>query len=85
LVEGHSTLDADQATIAAEPFAGTWLWRPDRTSRLRLVANERYWDVGRGPRLREVVFRNDLSPARALDLACDAEGEVDIVTEVDPA
>jgi len=61
LVERHSTLDVNRATIAAEPFACTWLWRPDRTPRLRLVANERYWDVGRGPRLREVVFRNDLS------------------------
>jgi peptide/nickel transport system substrate-binding protein len=31
------------------------------------------------------VFRNDVDPAEALDLVCDAEGEIDIVTEVSPA
>ena len=52
---------------------------------MRLVANPDYWDTERGPHLREVVFRNDLSPERALELVCTTEGEVDIVTEVAPA
>jgi len=52
---------------------------------VRLVANTDYWDKARGPRLQEVVFRNDISPERALDLVCTTEGEVDIVTEVKPA
>jgi peptide/nickel transport system substrate-binding protein len=49
------------------------------------VANANYWDKRRGPRVREVVFRNDLSPEEALELVCTTEGEVDIVTEVAPA
>ena len=32
-----------------------------------------------------MVFRNDVDPAEALDLVCDVEGEIDIVTEVSPA
>ena len=52
---------------------------------MKLAANPTYWDTGRGPRLQEVVFRNDLSPAEALAAVCDGEGEVDIVTEVPPA
>jgi ABC-type transport system substrate-binding protein len=52
---------------------------------VRLVANTDYWDKARGPRVREVVFRNDVSPQRALELVCTTEGEVDIVTEVAPA
>lgn len=51
---------------------------------MRLVANENYWDKKRGPRLREVVFRNDLHPVEALERVCTTEGEVDIVTEVAP-
>lgn len=49
------------------------------------MANPRYWDRARGPRLGEVVFRNDLAPRDALALVCDTEGEVDIVTELSPA
>ena len=85
LAEGHSSLDAEQATIGRDPFACTWLWSEERTRTLRLVANPNYWDKRRGPRLREVVFRNDLPPERALDLVCTTEGEVDILTEVSPA
>ena len=44
-----------------------------------------HWNKERGPRLEKVVFRNDISPAEALDLVCDTEGEMDIVTEVAPA
>lgn len=85
LAEGHSVIDAEQATIGREPFACTWLWREDRTPTVRLVANTNYWDKRRGPHLREVVFRNDLSRERALELVCTTEGEVDILTEVSPA
>ena len=73
------------AITQLEPFAATWLQREDRTPRVRLVANPNYWDKERGPRLAEVVLRNDLSPAEALDLVCTTEGEVDVVTEVPPA
>ncbi|PLS86969.1 MAG: hypothetical protein CYG60_04440 [Actinobacteria bacterium] len=85
LAEGHSSLDHDKATIRREPLACTWLWREDRTPTVRLAANTSYWDKMRGPCLREVVFRNDVSPERALDLVCTTEGEVDILTEVSPS
>lgn len=85
LVEGHSRLTDERVSISEEPFAATWLWRQDRTPRVRLVANKPYWDTKRGPHLEEVVFRNDLSPEQALELVCTTEGEVDIVTEVAPA
>ncbi len=84
LAEGHSSLDTEQATISREPFACTWLWYGDRTPTVRLVANTNYWDKKRGPHLREVVFRNDVSPREALELVCTTEGEVDILTEVSP-
>jgi ABC-type transport system substrate-binding protein len=84
LADGHSSLDTEQATISREPFACTWLWYEDRIPRLRLVANTDYWDKRRGPHLREVVFRNDVSPKEALELVCTTEGEVDILTEVSP-
>lgn len=85
VVEGHSVIDTEQAIINHDPFAATWLWFEKRTPVVRLAANPDYWDKARGPRLREVVFRNDLPPDRALDLVCTTEGEVDIVTEVAPA
>jgi len=85
LVEGHSILIPEQAIISREPFAATYLWREERTPRLRLVANAGYWDRARGPHLQELIFRNDLSPEQALELVCTTEGEVDIVTEVAPA
>lgn len=84
LAEGHSSLDHDQAVISREPLECTWLWREDRTARLRLVANRQYWNRRRGPRLEEVVFRNDLPPGDALELVCTTDGEVDIVTGVAP-
>ena len=85
LAEGHSVIDAEQATVGRDPFACTWLWFEDRTPTVRLVANTDYWDKKRGPHLREVVFRNDVSPERALELVCESEGEVDILTEISPA
>lgn len=81
---GYSSIDASQAVTRAEPFACIWLYTEDRTPSVTLSANPDYWDERRGPRLQKVEFRNDLSPARALDLVCDTEGEVDLVTEVDP-
>lgn len=85
LTEGHSTIDAQMAITHREPFAATWLQREERTPTVRLLANPNYWDTERGPRLEEVVFRNDLSHEEALDLVCTSEGEVEIVTEVPPA
>ena len=85
LAEGHSSLDHERATVRREPFACTWLWHEERTPTVRLVANANYWDKKRGPHLREVVFRNDVSPERALELVCETEGEVDILTEVAPS
>jgi ABC-type oligopeptide transport system substrate-binding subunit len=84
LTEGYSSLCHEQAVISSEPFACTWLWRGDRTPQVRLVANERYWNRARGPHVEEVVFRNDLSRERALELVCTTDGEVDILTEVGP-
>ena len=52
---------------------------------MRLVANPEYWDTSRGPHLKEVIFRNDVSPAQALEWVCTTDGEVDILTEVAPA
>lgn len=85
LTEGYSSLDNEEAVICRHPFASTWIpLNEDRTPRLRLEANPNYWDTRRGPHVREVIFRNDISPERALELVCTAEGEVDLVTEVPP-
>ncbi len=85
LKEGSSSIRAEMAVIRAEPLACTWLQEEIRTPEVRLVANPTYWDVARGPHLAEVVFRNDLTPERALELVCTTEGEVDLVTEISPA
>jgi peptide/nickel transport system substrate-binding protein len=86
LAEGYSSLYNEIAIMSSEPFACTWLdTRQDRTDRVVLTANTDHWNKERGPRLERVVFRNDISPERALGLVCDTEGEVDIVTEVSPA
>lgn len=78
-------MDTERVEINAEPYAATWLQRQRRTDRVRLVANPTYWNKVRGPRLSEVVFRNDLSLDRALELVGTTEGEVDLVTEVPAA
>lgn len=49
-----------------------------------LDANRNYWNKKRGPRLKRVVFRNDLSQEQALHLCTTTEGQVDIVTQVQP-
>ena len=72
--------------ISGDPFACTWLFTDfPRTDRVVLEANTDHWNKERGPRLERVVFRNDVGPAEALDLVCDTEGEVDVVTEISPA
>lgn len=74
------------AIIDANPLAGVWLdTNQPRTDRLVLEANTDHWNKERGPRLERVVFRNNVPPDRALELVCETEGEVDIVTEVDPS
>src|SRR5919202_366104 len=71
--------------IDSDPFVCVWLPTDQpRTERVVLEANTDHWNMERGPRLERVVFRNDIPQDRALDLVCDSEGEVDIVTEVDP-
>ena len=86
LVEGYSSLENEIAMIDAQPLACVWLDTDQpRTDRLVLEANTDHWNRERGPRLERVVFRNDVAHDKALELVCDAEGEVDIVTEVDPS
>ncbi len=85
LTEGYSSLENEVALIDAGPFPWVWLdRRQPRTDRLVLEANTDHWNAERGPRLERVVFRNNVSQAEALDLVCTTEGEIDIVTEVDP-
>ncbi|MPZ67390.1 MAG: ABC transporter substrate-binding protein [Pseudonocardiaceae bacterium] len=85
LVEGYSSLRAEIGLVSADPFVATWLPTDQpRSDRIVLAANPNHWNRDRGPNLDQVVFRNDLDPAEALDLVCNSEGEVDIVTEVAP-
>src|SRR5256886_6788009 len=68
------------------PFtSGGLIESEDRSARLVVEANPSHWNHERGPRLQRVVFRNDLTPAQALELCISTEGEMDIVTEVSPA
>ena len=72
--------------MGAEPLNCVWLdTREERTDRVVLTANTDHWNKERGPRLEKVVYRNDISPADALDLVCNSEGEIDLVSEVSPA
>jgi peptide/nickel transport system substrate-binding protein len=71
--------------ITTEPFASTWITtEEDRTPYVVLDANQQYWNKVRGPRLNQVVFRNDVTKEEALHLCVTTEGQVDIVTQVDP-
>ena len=86
LVEGHSSIGNEISLISADPFTAVWLdTYQDRSDRVVLEAFTDHWNKERGPRLEKVVFHNDITPAEALDLVCDNEGEMDIVTEVSPA
>ncbi len=72
--------------MRANPFASAGIIESeDRSPRLVLEANRSHWNIERGPRLERAIFRNDLSPAEALELCISTEGEMDIVTEVSPA
>ena len=72
--------------MRANPFASAGIIESeDRSPRLVLEANRSHWNIERGPRLERANFRNDLTPAQALDLCISTEGEMDIVTEVSPA
>jgi len=72
--------------MKTDPFTSAGLIESeDRSARLVLEANQSHWNHERGPRLQRVVFRNDLTPAQALELCISTEGEMDIVTEVSPA
>ncbi len=84
LAEGHSTIDPERVDTQDDPPASIFLLTEERTARVRLKANTDYWNNQRGPFLEEVVFRNDLSLEKALELVCETEGEVDLVTEVPP-
>ena len=72
--------------MQTNPFASAGIIESeDRSPRLVLEANRSHWNIERGPRLERAIFRNDLSPAEALELCISTEGEMDIVTEVSPA
>ena len=73
LVEGHSTIDPERVLTSSDPFACTWVWHEDHTPEVRLVANRRYSDRRRGPRVEEVRFRNDLTTAEALESICTTD------------
>ena len=72
--------------MSTEPFTSAGLIESeDRSPRLVLEANRSHWNHERGPRIERVIFRNDISPAEALELCISTQGEIDIVTEVSPA
>lgn len=86
LSEGYSSINTRIAIMKTDPFTSAGLIESeDRAPRLVLQANQSHWNHERGPRLQRVVFRNDLTPAQALELCISTEGEMDIVTEVSPA
>jgi peptide/nickel transport system substrate-binding protein len=86
LTEGASSLEAEVGLVQADPLVCVWLpTGTPRSDRVVLEANPGHWNTARGPRLERVIFRNDLSPAEALNLVCTTEGAVDLVTEVAPA
>jgi peptide/nickel transport system substrate-binding protein len=85
LAKGYSSIQNVPALINQKPFEATWLTvKEERTPMVVLEANQNYWNKKRGPRLENVVFRNDLSPNEALHLCMTTEGQVDIVTEIQP-
>lgn len=86
LTEGYSSISTRCAIMRPDPFACAWLIEgEDRSGELVLEANRSHWNTERGPRVERIVFRNNLSPAEALELCISTEGEVDIVTELSPA
>lgn len=68
------------------PLTSTWLKKEElRTPMVVLDANYDYWNDDRGPQLERVVFRNDLTKQKALELCLSTVGKVDIVTNVPPS
>jgi peptide/nickel transport system substrate-binding protein len=85
LSKGFSSIQNVPAFINKKPFEATWLTvKEERTPFVVLEANRKYWNKKRGPKLERVVYRNDLSPQEALHLCTTTEGQVDIVTQVEP-
>ena len=86
LVQGASSITTRNAIMSAEPFACSWLIESEQRDPLVVLeANRSHWNRTRGPWIEKAVFRNDLTPERALELCLSTDGEVDIVTEVSPA
>lgn len=85
LKDGYSSIYNMSAMIKTDPFASTWITTlEERTPFVTLEANPYYWNQERGPRLNQVVFRNDLTVDKALQLCLYQEGHVDILTGVSP-
>ena len=61
-----------------------WFQTEDRTPHVVLEPNPNYWNTARSARLKKVVFLNDVTQRKALELVCQGEGQVDIVTNVAP-
>lgn len=87
LVQGASSILTRNVIMDHDPYTCAWLIESeDRSPELVLEANLDHWNrAERGPRVQRAVFRNNLDPARALELCISGDGEVDIVTEVGPA
>jgi peptide/nickel transport system substrate-binding protein len=87
LVQGASSILTRNAIMSPDPYTCAWLIESElRSPEVVLEANPTHWNrAQRGPRVQRAVFRNDLSPAEALELCLGTDGEVDIVTEVSPA
>src|SRR5215471_13456716 len=58
---------------------------PDkRSDRVILEANLAYWDPARFPRLQRIIFDNTVSQHEAIERVKDADGRVDLVTDLSP-
>ncbi|MFC4321772.1 ABC transporter substrate-binding protein [Litchfieldia salsa] len=85
LVQGYSSIKNVQSVIRKTPYSSTWFTiEEERSPLVVLEANEQYWNKKKRPRLKNVIFRNDLTVEQALDLCMNREGEVDIVSKITP-
>ena len=86
LVQGASSITTRNVVMSAEPYACSWLIESEQRDPLVVLeANLDHWNRARGPWVDKAVFRNDLTPDRALELCLTTDGEVDILTEVSSA
>ncbi|MEW9053776.1 MAG: ABC transporter substrate-binding protein [Neobacillus sp.] len=86
LSKGYSSIYNIQAVMEKKPYASTWVTvYEDRTPYVVLKANPNYWDKERGPKVKSIIFRNDLTEEQALNACMNTEGLVDIVTQVSPS